>query len=357
MSFPFYPEAFALLIATSAEGPPAYRSRQDFAASHRFPPLPVLNTSTYARARGAHAFQHLAAGHTCTPECHVDRRQFRAAISHQSNGNPSRAAPGPQSRASSTPDRSAGRPDPPLSSGPNPRNRRHHMLGNSQDHHRPHTRNRRNQVVQYDEERDRVGVVGSEGGDEEEEEEANGQPYVLALRNVLQEPRTCSRVNTQVIFVPSLRVDILQDAWQCPSPIIPSHVLDSSTIIDNWAHFCRKCSACISDDESDDPSFSHAFTKVPSLSRANGMVIGDIPVVLAGLTWVETVCIARARASRCCVMIKKGSTSMPTPSADSLAAGSSSASDSGDVFGGPEPMRKNSRSKKGKEKQDEDFIG
>ncbi|ODN79378.1 hypothetical protein, variant [Cryptococcus amylolentus CBS 6039] len=119
----------------------------------------------------------------------------------------------------------------------------------------------------------------------------------------------CSRVNTQVIFVPSLRVDILQDAWQCPSPIIPSHVLDSSTIIDNWAHFCRKCSACISDDESDDPSFSHAFTKVPSLSRANGMVIGDIPVVLAGLTWVETVCIARARASRCCVMIKKGSSS------------------------------------------------
>ncbi|ODN79376.1 hypothetical protein L202_03379 [Cryptococcus amylolentus CBS 6039] len=80
MSFPFYPEAFALLIATSAEGPPAYRSRQDFAASHRFPPLPVLNTSTYARARGAHAFQHLAAGHTCTPECHVDRRQFRAAM-------------------------------------------------------------------------------------------------------------------------------------------------------------------------------------------------------------------------------------------------------------------------------------
>ncbi|ODO03102.1 hypothetical protein I350_05947 [Cryptococcus amylolentus CBS 6273] len=218
--------------------------------------------------------------------------------------------------------------------------------------------NRRNQVVQYDEERDRVDVVGSEGGDEEEEDEANGQPYVLALRNVLQEPRTCSRANTQVIFVPSLRVDILQDAWQCPSPIIPSHVLDSSAIIDNWAHFCRKCSACISDDESGDPSFSHAFTKVPSLSRANGMVIGDIPIVLAGLTWVETVCIARARASRCCVMIKKGSTNiMPTPSADSLAASSSSASDSGDVFGGPEPLRKSSRSKKEKEKQDEDFIG
>ncbi|ODN87403.1 hypothetical protein L198_07027 [Cryptococcus wingfieldii CBS 7118] len=34
------------------------------------------------------------------------------------------------------------------------------------------------------------------------------------------------------------------------------------------------------------------------------MFLGDIPAVLAGLTWVETVCIARARASRCCVKIK-----------------------------------------------------
>ncbi|ODO07277.1 hypothetical protein L198_00856 [Cryptococcus wingfieldii CBS 7118] len=34
------------------------------------------------------------------------------------------------------------------------------------------------------------------------------------------------------------------------------------------------------------------------------MVLGDIPAVLAGLTWVETVCIARIRASRCCVKIK-----------------------------------------------------
>ncbi|ODO00842.1 hypothetical protein L198_03169 [Cryptococcus wingfieldii CBS 7118] len=79
MPFPFHPEAFALLIATLAEDPPAFRSLKDFAACHRFPPLPVLNTSTYKGPRGAHAFQHLAAGHTCTPECHVDRRQFQAA--------------------------------------------------------------------------------------------------------------------------------------------------------------------------------------------------------------------------------------------------------------------------------------
>ncbi|ODO04543.1 hypothetical protein I350_05147 [Cryptococcus amylolentus CBS 6273] len=114
----------------------------------------------------------------------------------------------------------------------------------------------------------------------------------------------CSRANTQQFFVPGPRVDILQDAWQCSSPFVPSHVLDSSAIIDNWAHFCRKCSACIAEDKSGDPSFTHAFTTVPSLSRANGMVPGDIPAVLAGLTWVETVCIARARASRCCVKIK-----------------------------------------------------
>ncbi|ODO00546.1 hypothetical protein L198_02865 [Cryptococcus wingfieldii CBS 7118] len=86
--------------------------------------------------------------------------------------------------------------------------------------------------------------------------------------------------------------------------MIPSHVLDTSAVIDNWARFCRKCSACIAEDKSNDPSFTHAFTTVPSLSRANGMVLGDIPAILAGLTWVETVYIARATASRCCVKIK-----------------------------------------------------
>ncbi|ODO11260.1 hypothetical protein I350_00035 [Cryptococcus amylolentus CBS 6273] len=234
MSFPFHPEAFALLavIATLAEDPPPYRSRSrlDFAARHRFPPLPVSNILTHKGPRGAHTFQHLAAGHTCTPECHVDRRQFWAAnldstrwfpddlpsmnpvyptgpihntvvldhpailnsglninssSSNRSNGNPSRAATGSQSRASSTPDRSPGRPDPSLSSRSNPRKRRHHMLDDSQEHHRPHRRSRRNQVIQYDEEGDRPGVARSEGGDEEEEDEANRLPYVLQPRDVL----------------------------------------------------------------------------------------------------------------------------------------------------------------------------
>ncbi|ODN94363.1 hypothetical protein L198_05222 [Cryptococcus wingfieldii CBS 7118] len=45
-----------------------------------------------------------------------------------------------------------------------------------------------------------------------------------------------------------------------------------------------------------------------------------------------------------------------TGSTDSLAAGSPSASSSDDVFGGPEPLRKSKRSRKGKEKEDRDFV-
>ncbi|ODN90196.1 hypothetical protein L198_06214 [Cryptococcus wingfieldii CBS 7118] len=222
MPFPFHPEAFALLIATLAEDLPAYRFLQNFAAHHRFPPLPVFDTLTYAGPRGAHAFQHLAARHTCTPEGHVDRRQFRAAnldstrwfpddlpfmnpvypagpvhnpdvlnhpailnsdlkvnssSSRRSNGDPSRAAPGPvclpvihELVEHLTALRDA-------------RilrcllvqilEKRHHMLDDSQNHHRPHRGSRHNQVIQYDEEGARPSVVGSEAGDEEEEDEAN----------------------------------------------------------------------------------------------------------------------------------------------------------------------------------------
>ncbi|KIJ25640.1 hypothetical protein M422DRAFT_84980, partial [Sphaerobolus stellatus SS14] len=58
-----------------------------------------------------------------------------------------------------------------------------------------------------------------------------------------------------------------------------------------------KCKQCIK---------KNAFIKVPLYSYANHCWIGEVPLVLQGLSWLEEQCIARARATRCVMKLQKG---------------------------------------------------
>ncbi|ODN75129.1 hypothetical protein L202_06336 [Cryptococcus amylolentus CBS 6039] len=48
----------------------------------------------------------------------------------------------------------------------------------------------------------------------------------------------------------------------------------------------------------------HSFTKVPVLARVNGLFICNVPIEIVRLTMIEKLCIARARATRCCIELQ-----------------------------------------------------
>ncbi|KAK7006405.1 hypothetical protein R3P38DRAFT_2647059, partial [Favolaschia claudopus] len=73
-------------------------------------------------------------------------------------------------------------------------------------------------------------------------------------------------------------------------------VFRPSTLIDGRSYvLCHLCNLSVSHNK---------FQTLPLRSYANGLWIGDVPLELQGLTFLEEQCIARARATRCMYKIK-----------------------------------------------------
>jgi hypothetical protein len=76
------------------------------------------------------------------------------------------------------------------------------------------------------------------------------------------------------------------------------------SIMDNCYQVCHVCRTCIRG-RSDK---GYKFGVVPLYSYANGCWVGKVPQPLQGLTYLEEVCIARARATSCMFKLNAGPT-------------------------------------------------
>ncbi|TYJ52840.1 hypothetical protein B9479_006563, partial [Cryptococcus floricola] len=94
-------------------------------------------------------------------------------------------------------------------------------------------------------------------------------------------------------------------ASQCSNNGAPLTTFDTEVIDnDGMASFCPRCAGCITPAPSESDLMLHSFTKVPVLARGNGLFIGKVPIEIARLTMIEKLCIARARATRCCIKLQ-----------------------------------------------------